>query len=70
MDYRLRQDVDEKLRGESGTIYKTSSDKISVALIYPNTYYVGMSNLGFQTIYGFLNEWDDVCCERAFFTGT
>jgi len=66
MDYRLRQDVDKKLRGEIGTTYKTFGDKTSVALVYPNTYHVGMSNLGFQTIYGFLNTRDDVCCERAF----
>lgn len=37
-----------------------------MALVYPNTYYVGMSNLGLQTIYGYLNARDDVCCERAF----
>jgi radical SAM superfamily enzyme YgiQ (UPF0313 family) len=66
MDYRLLQDVDEKLRGEIGTIYTTGGDKISVVLVYPNTYYVGMSNLGFQAIYGFLNARDDVSCERAF----
>jgi radical SAM superfamily enzyme YgiQ (UPF0313 family) len=35
-------------------------------LIYPNQYYVGMSNLGFQTIYGLLNERPNVVCERAF----
>ncbi len=67
MDYRLRQDVEKKLHGEIGTIYKTSRDRTSVALVYPNTYYVGMSNLGFQAIYGFLNAREDVCCERAFF---
>lgn len=37
-----------------------------MALVYPNIYYVGMSNLGFQTIYAYLNARDDVCCERAF----
>lgn len=66
MDYRLKQDIDRKLQGEIGTIFKIANDKISIALIYANTYYVGMSNLGFQTIYGFLNERDDVFCERAF----
>ncbi len=66
MDYRLQHDINRKLQGEIGTVYKVVNDKISVALIYPNTYYVGMSNLGFQTIYGMLNERDDVCCERVF----
>ena len=40
--------------------------KISVALVYPNTYAVGMSNLGFQTIYRHLNAMPDVVCERVF----
>lgn len=66
MDYRLRQDIEKKLQGETGTIYKAARDKLAVALVYPNTYYVGMSNLGFQAIYGFLNAYDGVCCERAF----
>ena len=29
-------------------------------------YYVGMSNLGFQTVYQCFNAEDDVVCERAF----
>ncbi|PYN13556.1 MAG: hypothetical protein DME05_18180, partial [Candidatus Rokuibacteriota bacterium] len=35
-------------------------------LVYPNTYAVGMSNLGFQTIYRHLNALPDVVCERVF----
>jgi radical SAM superfamily enzyme YgiQ (UPF0313 family) len=37
-----------------------------IALVYPNTYHVGMSNLGFQTVYGLLNGIEGVGCERAF----
>ena len=37
-----------------------------VALLYPNRYEVGMSNLGFQTLYRLLNAREDVVCERAF----
>jgi len=37
-----------------------------VALCYPNLYFVGMSNLGFQSVYQMLNTRDDVLCERAF----
>ncbi len=66
MDYRLRQDVEKKLRGEIGTLYAVRQDQTAVALVYPNTYYVGMSNLGFHAIYGFLNTCDHVSCERAF----
>ena len=60
----------EKARGvlerERGTIHKPWGGKISVCLIYPNHYSVGMSNLGFQTVYRLLNEAEDVVCERAF----
>jgi radical SAM superfamily enzyme YgiQ (UPF0313 family) len=37
-----------------------------VALCYPNLYFVGMSNLGFQSVYQMLNALPDVWCERAF----
>ncbi|MCK7506179.1 MAG: hypothetical protein MZV70_20260 [Desulfobacterales bacterium] len=37
-----------------------------VALVYPNRYHVGMSNLGLQSVYGLLNGFDDVVCERVF----
>lgn len=37
-----------------------------IALCYPNLYYVGMSNLGFQGVYQLLNAYPEVVCERAF----
>jgi radical SAM superfamily enzyme YgiQ (UPF0313 family) len=37
-----------------------------VALVWPNLYFVGMSNLGFQAVYRLLNAVPDVVCERAF----
>lgn len=39
---------------------------VRVALVYPNTYYVGMSNLGFQTVCRLINQVKDTVCERAF----
>ena len=54
------------LAQEQGTVIKDWGGKISVALVYPNTYAVGMSNLGFQTIYRHLNALPDVVCERVF----
>jgi len=53
------------LSDESGTIRKKSS-RLGVALGFPNTYDLGMSNLGFQTIYRLLNWMDQVACERFF----
>jgi radical SAM superfamily enzyme YgiQ (UPF0313 family) len=37
-----------------------------IALCYPNLYFVGMSNLGFQGVYRMLNDAPGVVCERAF----
>ena len=37
-----------------------------MCLVYPNTYFVGMSSLGFQAIYHLLNSHGGVVCERAF----
>ena len=51
---------------EIGTIRKSWRQKISIALVYPNRYQVGMSSLGYQTLYDLLNAMDHVVCERAF----
>lgn len=51
---------------ESGAIYKDWRGRIRIALIYPNRYAVGMSNLGFQQVYRLFNALDGVVCERAF----
>src|SRR5439155_6722830 len=39
------------LSKETGYTKKPHGDRLRVALAFPNTYWVGMSNLGFQTIY-------------------
>jgi radical SAM superfamily enzyme YgiQ (UPF0313 family) len=62
----LKKKVEERLNKEKGTVYKDPGGKTSVCLVYPNNYHVGMSSLGFQGVYGLLNERDDVLCERAF----
>ncbi len=51
---------------ESGAIRKSWHGRTRVCLVYPNTYRVGMSNLGFHAVYRLLNARDDVVCERAF----
>jgi radical SAM superfamily enzyme YgiQ (UPF0313 family) len=51
---------------ERGTIHKDWGGRLPVALVYPNTYRVGMSSLGLQTLYRLLNAPADVVCERAF----
>src|SRR6266436_4949766 len=67
MSRSLRNKAHALLADEEGTIRKDWGGKVTVALVYPNTYAVGMSNLGFQTIYWHLNQIPDVVCERVFF---
>ncbi|GAG67891.1 unnamed protein product, partial [marine sediment metagenome] len=55
-----------RLSREQGTIIKDWGGRIPIALIYPNSYYVGMSNLGVHAIYSLLNSYSQVVCERAF----
>ena len=66
MSWSLKKKAHALLAEEQGTVIKDWGGKISVALVYPNTYAVGMSNLGFQTIYRHLNAMPDVVCERVF----
>src|ERR1700675_2197029 len=66
MSWSLKKKAQALLADEQGTIRKDWGGKVSVALVYPNTYAVGMSNLGFQTIYSHLNRLPDVVCERVF----
>ena len=52
--------------GERGAVKKDRGGRITVALVYPNYYHIGMSNLGFQVVYALLNKRADVVAERAF----
>jgi len=53
------------LSTEKGRITKRPS-VLRVALGFANTYEVGMSNLGFQTLYRLFNQMSQVICERFF----
>ena len=66
MSWKLKRKAQALLGDEQGTVSKDWGGKVAVALVYPNTYAVGMSNLGFQTIYRHLNALPDVVCERVF----
>jgi radical SAM superfamily enzyme YgiQ (UPF0313 family) len=54
------------LSKEIGYVTKPHGDRLRIALAFPNTYWVGMSNLGFQTVYRLFNAEDDIVCERFF----
>ena len=67
MSWPLKKKARALVEGEDGVVRKDWGGRVSVALVYPNTYAVGMSNLGFQTIYEHLNTLPYAVCERVFF---
>lgn len=62
----LRDAARHTLDKEVGYTQKPHGNRLRIALVFPNTYFVGMSNLGFQTVYRLFNEQEEVVCERAF----
>ena len=66
MSWQLQRRLKKWLTDETGTIIKDWGGKIPIALVYPNRYFLGMSNLGFQTVYHRLNQMPNVVCERVF----
>ena len=67
MSQEAHQSIRQRLQAERGTIVKAAGQaRIRFALAYPNTYFVGMSNLGMQTMYRVLNQRPDTVCERVF----
>jgi radical SAM superfamily enzyme YgiQ (UPF0313 family) len=50
---------------EEGTVYKDWGGRLPIALVFPNTYYLGMSSLAVHTLYHLWNARDDVVCERV-----
>ena len=53
--------------GEYNEIKKDpASTRVRVAFCFPDTYEIGMSNLGMRILYGVMNQMDGVWCERVF----
>ena len=53
--------------GEYNAIIKDKSRvKCRFALCFPDTYEIGMSNLGVRILYDVLNKSDDIWCERVY----
>ena len=65
-NWEHRERARDVLAREVGYVRKPHGGRLRVALAFPNTYYVGMSSLGFQTVYRLFNDLDDVVCERVF----
>jgi radical SAM family uncharacterized protein len=62
--------VQKPARYVGGEYNEVTKDKASVdlrfAFCFPDTYEIGMSNLGYRILYGIMNNMDGVWCERAF----
>ena len=56
--------IEQRLERETGTLFKQAPR--TVALVYPSPYAVGMSSLGFQTVYRRIHAIADASAERAF----
>ncbi len=53
--------------GECNEIKKNPADiRVRIAFCFPDTYEIGMSNLGMQILYGVMNQMDGVWCQRVF----
>ena len=66
MDHRLKSSLQERYAKEHGSYRYPAGGRTRFALVYPNTYFVGMSNLGLHIIYDLLNRRKDTACERFF----
>jgi radical SAM superfamily enzyme YgiQ (UPF0313 family) len=65
-EWQQRERARELLAREVGYVRKPHGGKLRVALAFPNTYFVGMSNLGLQTVYRLFNAEPGIVCERVF----
>jgi radical SAM superfamily enzyme YgiQ (UPF0313 family) len=66
MTWQQAEKARRRLSREQGTVIKDWGGRVPFALVYPNAYYLGMSNLGIHALYKLLNSHDRVVAERAF----
>lgn len=66
MAWKIQEQLKEQLAQESGYYVYPAGGRTRFALAYPNSYFVGMSNLGLHIIYRLLNQRADTACERLF----
>jgi radical SAM superfamily enzyme YgiQ (UPF0313 family) len=66
MSWKQTASAQRMLEHEIGTIHKDWGGRLPIALVFPNTYHVGMSNLAVHTLYRLWNCLDEIVCERVF----
>lgn len=64
--WKLKEQLKARLSRETGYYSRPAGGRHRFALAYPNSYFVGMSNLGLHIVYRLLNERQDTACERVF----
>jgi radical SAM superfamily enzyme YgiQ (UPF0313 family) len=65
--YRYLEQARKIISQEEGVILKNWGGKLPIALVWPNSYRVGMSSLALHILYRLFNDEPDVVCERVFF---
>ena len=66
LSWKLKEALAARLAREKGYYLHPAGGRARFALAYPNSYFVGMSNLGLHIIYDILNRRTDTACERFF----
>lgn len=56
----------DRLAAERGYAWRPKRAQLPVLMVFPNTYHVGMSNLGFQYMYREIDSHPGCRCERSF----
>ena len=70
LSHKQLMSIDKPARytgGEPNSVYKTKSDiRLRFCMCFPDIYEIGMSHLGISILYGMMNTYEDVWCERVF----
>ena len=66
MSWQVEKALDDLMAQETGAVCYPFGTRHAMAICYPNTYDVAMSNLGMQIIYREVNGREDWLCERTF----
>ena len=68
--HRILPTVQKPARYTGGEYNEIKKDwdamAVNVAFCFPDTYEIGMSNVGMRILYGIMNEMDGVWCQRVF----
>ncbi|MEG0831213.1 MAG: radical SAM protein [Acidaminococcaceae bacterium] len=67
MSWEIKSALKEVVSRETGAQIFSPGTRHNMGFLYPNTYNIGMSNLGLQILYGEINGRGDTACERFFY---